>query len=159
MKPLLNFSLILILLSACSNTPNEIVESQILYYGGDIITMSGDNPNYVESIVSSGDSIVFVGDLSEAKKLFPASKQTNLNGNTLLPGFIDGHAHFAGFPSQSIGAQILPPPDAGANNIDALIKILKEWSTPENIELTGWIFGMGFDDSVLEENRFPTKED
>ena len=159
MKPLLNFSLILILLSACSNTPNEIVESQILYYGGDIITMSGDNPNYVESIVSSGDSIVFVGDLSEAKKLFPSSKQTNLNGNTLLPGFIDGHAHFAGFPSQSIGAQILPPPDAGANNIDALIKILKEWSTPENIELTGWIFGMGFDDSVLEENRFPTKED
>ena len=159
MKPLLNFSLILILLSACSNTPNEIVESQILYYGGDIITMSGDNPNYVESIVSSGDSIVFVGDLSEAKKLFPASKQTNLNGNTLLPGFIDAHAHFAGFPSQSIGAQILPPPDAGANNIDALIKILKEWSTPENIELTGWIFGMGFDDSVLEENRFPTKED
>ena len=159
MKPLLNFSLILILLSACSNTPNEIVESQILYYGGDIITMSGDNPNYVESIVSSGDSIVFVGDLSEAKKLFPASKQTNLNGNTLLPGFIDAHAHFAGFPSQSIGAQILPPPDAGANNIDALIKILKDWSTPENIELTGWIFGMGFDDSVLEEKRFPTKED
>jgi predicted amidohydrolase YtcJ len=76
-----------------------------------------------------------------------------------LPGFIDAHAHFAGFPSQSIGAQILPPPDAGANNIDALIQILKDWSTPENIKLTGWIFGMGFDDSVLEDKRFPTKAD
>ena len=77
----------------------------------------------------------------------------------MFPGFIDGHAHFAAFPGQSIGAQILPPPDAGAKNIKTLVQIMKNWATPENIELTGWIFGMGFDDSVLEEKRFPTKAD
>jgi hypothetical protein len=77
----------------------------------------------------------------------------------MLPGFIDAHAHFSNFSSQAIGAQILPPPDAGANNIDAIISILKEWNTPENRALTGWIFGAGFDDSVLEEKRFPTKHD
>lgn len=77
----------------------------------------------------------------------------------MLPGFIDAHSHIANFGAQALGAIILPPPDANANNIPALIKILKEWATPKNIELTGWIFGMGFDDSVLEENRFPTKED
>ena len=74
-------------------------------------------------------------------------------------GFIDGHAHFANFSIQSIGAQILPPPDAGATDIPTLVKILKEWNTPENRSLTGWIFGMGFDDSVLAEKRFPTKHD
>lgn len=121
--------------------------------------MMGTEPNYVEAIVTDSDSIVFVGDLSSSKALFPSARKVNLNGKTLLPGFIDGHAHFAGFPSQAIGAQILPPPDAGANNINSLIEILKAWSTPENIALTGWIFGMGFDDSVLEEKRFPTKED
>ncbi|MDP5081248.1 MAG: amidohydrolase, partial [Winogradskyella sp.] len=73
--------------------------------------------------------------------------------------FIDGHAHFANFAAQAIGAQILPPPDAGAKNIPTLIEILKDWNTPENRALTGWIFGSGFDDSVLEERRFPTKED
>ena len=135
------------------------MKNQILYYGGDIITMNGDEPNYMESLVSNEDSIVFVGNLTDAKKLFPNAKKSNLEGKTLLPGFIDAHAHFAGFPSQSIGAQILPPPDAGANNIESLIQILKDWSTPENIKLTGWIFGMGFDDSVLEEKRFPTKSD
>ena len=135
------------------------MKNQILYYGGDIITMNGDEPNYMESLVSNEDSIVFVGNLTDAKNLFPNAKKSNLEGKTLLPGFIDAHAHFAGFPSQSIGAQILPPPDAGANNIESLIQILKDWSTPENIKLTGWIFGMGFDDSVLEEKRFPTKSD
>ena len=159
MKQILLFSILTYLVSACSNESNKLVENQILYYEGDILTMRGDKPNYVESIVTNSDTIVFIGRLSEAKKLFPNATQTNLNGKTLLPGFIDAHAHFAGFPSQSIGAQILPPPDAGANNIDALIQILKDWSTPENIELTGWIFGMGFDDSVLEDKRFPTKED
>ena len=77
----------------------------------------------------------------------------------MLPGFIDAHAHFSNFSSQAIGAQILPPPDAGANNMAAIIKILKDWNTPENRALTGWIFGAGFDDSVLEEKRFPTKHE
>lgn len=153
------FSILIFLVSACFNDSIKLVENQILYHGGDIITMNGDEPNYVESIVINSDTIAFTGRLSEAKKLYPTSTQVNLKGKTLLPGFIDAHAHFAGFPSQSIGAQILPPPDARANNIDALIQILKDWSTPENIELTGWIFGMGFDDSVLEDKRFPTKED
>ena len=157
MKQILTFLILILLFSNCTNKSSELPVT--LYYGGDIITMSGDKPSYAESIVTNSDSIVFVGSLSEAEKLFPSSKKTNLKGTTLLPGFIDAHAHFAGFPSQSIGAQILPPPDAGANNIEALIQILKDWSTPENIELTGWIFGMGFDDSVLEEKRFPTKSD
>ncbi len=159
MKQILIFSILISLVSACSNKSSKLIETQILYYGGDILTMSGDKPNYVEAIVTNADSIVFTGRLTESKELFPSAREVNLNGKTLLPGFIDAHAHFAGFPSQSIGAQILPPPDAGANNIDALIQILKDWSTPENIELTGWIFGMGFDDSVLEDKRFPTKED
>jgi predicted amidohydrolase YtcJ len=157
MKQIIAFSLLIILFSSCTNKSSESLLT--LYYGGDIITMRGDEPSYAESIVINMDSIVFVGNLSEAEELFPSSKKTNLKGTTLLPGFIDAHAHFAGFPSQSIGAQILPPPDAGANNIEALIQILRDWSIPENIELTGWIFGMGFDDSVLEEKRFPTKSD
>jgi predicted amidohydrolase YtcJ len=159
MKRILIFSWLILLFSACSQESVKIMENQILYYGGDILSMSGDEPNYLESIVTNSDTIVFTGSLLEAKRLFPSSKKINLKGKTLLPGFIDAHAHFAGFPSQSIGAQILPPPDAGADNINSLIEILKTWASPENIKLTGWIFGMGFDDSVLEEKRFPTKDD
>ena len=156
---LVYLALTLFIISCFEAKNTALDDNQILYFGGDILTMQGTEPNYVEAIVTNADSIVFIGRLSESKELFPSVREVNLNGKTLLPGFIDAHAHFAGFPSQSIGAQILPPPDAGANNISSLIKILKDWSTPENIQLTGWIFGMGFDDSVLAEKRFPTKED
>lgn len=145
--------------ASCSNPTKEDTTHQRLYYGGDIITMQGETATYVEALVSDGSNIVFTGTLSDGKKQYPRAQERPLEGKTLLPGFIDGHSHFAGFPGQSIGAQILPPPDAKANSIPHLIDILKEWATPENISITGWIFGLGFDDSVLEEKRFPTKFD
>jgi predicted amidohydrolase YtcJ len=145
---------------SCKNEyPKNNLES-ILYYNGDIITMQGNAPEYKEALIVKGEKIQFVGSKDEAMKVVGDNfKSIDLKGNTLLPGFIDGHAHFASFSAQAIGAKILPPPDAGAKDIPSLIEILKKWNTPENRALTGWIFGMGFDDSVLEEKRFPTKHD
>jgi hypothetical protein len=115
---------------------------QTVYYGGDIITMAGDTPEYVEAVVTREGNIIFTGAKSDAMKRFEGkAEEVNLEGKTMLPGFIDAHAHFSNFSSQAIGAQILPPPDAGANNMDAIVSILKEWNTPENRALTGWIFG------------------
>ena len=163
MKKTLLTSLILVatLLTSCKqNQEKDIANSSTIYSGGDIITMQGDVPQYAEALVEKNGEILFVGSLIDAKaKAGEESTYKDLKGKTLLPGFIDAHAHFSNFSSQAIGAQILPPPDAGANNIVALIDILKEWNTPENRALTGWIFGAGFDDSVLEDKRFPTKHD
>ncbi|MEZ7930891.1 MAG: amidohydrolase [Flavobacteriales bacterium] len=154
------FLFVLALSLACSNEKEAVSDKEsTIYFGGDILTMESDSPVYVESIVIQSGLIVFTGSLDDASKKFPDARKSDLNGKTLMPGFIDGHCHFAGFPGQSVGAQILPPPDATVSNIPTLIKVLKEWSTPENIELTGWIFGLGFDDSVLEEKRFPNKFD
>ena len=151
---------IILMISCKQEQKKESINTAVVYSGGDIITMKGDHPEYAEALVVNDGKITFVGSLTEAKEnAAEGHKYIDLKGKTLLPGFIDGHAHFSSFSSQAIGAQILPPPDAGAKDIPTLINILKEWNTPENRALTGWIFGMGFDDSVLEENRFPTKHD
>ncbi|WP_268124785.1 amidohydrolase [Roseivirga pacifica] len=153
-------ALLLIAVAACDSRKNDQNSNTKIYSGGDIITMQGDSPKYVEAIVVKDDKISFTGSLIDAKENAGSGYTSyDLMGKTLLPGFIDGHAHFAAFSAQAIGAQILPPPDAEAKNIPELIKILKDWNTPENRALTNWIFGMGFDDSVLEEKRFPTKHD
>ena len=151
---------VILLISCKQEQKNENTNSAIIYGGGDIITMQGDLPEYAEALVVRDDKILFVGSLIDAKaKAAEGYEYKDLKGNTLLPGLIDAHAHFASFSAQAIGAKILPPPDAEAKDIPTLINILKTWNTPENRALTGWIFGMGFDDSVLEEKRFPTKHD
>ena len=146
------------LFNSCEDT--EKLNQATVYYNGDIITMVGDSPNYVEAIIEKEGKIIFTGSSNEAMKI--AGKGHNmidLEGKTLVPGFIDGHCHFANFGGQAIGAQLLASPDANVDDMEMLISVLKQWNTPENRALTGWIFGTGFDDSVLKEKRFPTKHD
>jgi predicted amidohydrolase YtcJ len=165
MKIVMSTLFICLTLIACTKAPKQQTESlqpadQILYSGGNILTMVGNEPEFVEALLVDGETIRFVGPLEEALALTQKDyTNIDLEGNTLMPGFIDGHAHFASFGSQAIGAMLLPPPDAVADDIPAILEILKEWSTPENLALTGWIFGTGFDDSVIKEKRFLTRHD
>ncbi len=164
MKNLFLICLSLLLVSSCKNektSNNNASESKAtVYYNGDILTMVGDSPVYAEALVVRDGKIAFVGASDKAMEIAGAGHvMINLDGRTLLPGFIDGHAHFANFAAQAIGAQLLPPPDATAKDIPTIIALLKEWNTLENRALTGWIFGTGFDDSVIEEKRFLTKHD
>ena len=131
-----------------------------MYFGGDIITMEGDEPTYAEAVVVREGRIEFVGNASEAmEKAGSGHRMINLKGKTMVPGFIDGHAHFMGFGAQAVGANLLAYPDGEANDIQGVIDALTEFAQGPDVDRIGWIFGMGYDDSVLKEGRHPTRED
>nr|WP_298992438.1 amidohydrolase [uncultured Polaribacter sp.] len=158
MKNILLLILGISIIYSCNDS--QKLDKATVYYNGDILTMVGESPNYVEALVEKEGKIVFTGSSSEAMKIAGMGhNMIDLKGNTLVPGFIDGHCHFANFGGQAIGAQLLASPDANVDDLEMLISVLKKWNTPENRALTGWIFGTGFDDSVLKEKRFPTKHD
>lgn len=133
----------------------------VMYYGGDIITMEGDSANYAEALVVKDGKILYVGNKDEAMKQAGSPHQmVDLQGQTLLPGFFDGHAHFFGFGAQAVTANLLASPDGECNDIPSLISITRKWASTADLSKTnGWIAGMGFDDAVLKENRFPTRQD
>lgn len=88
------------LLFSCNNTNNTnsnnslpVNSTQTIYFGGDIITMEGDKPEYVEAVVRQNDKIVFIGKKEKALKQYPNAEQYKLEGNTLMPGFIEPHLH------------------------------------------------------------------
>lgn len=135
--------------------------ASVLYYGGDIITMEGDNPVYAEALVVSSGKIKFAGSKQEAvRQAGDGHTEVDLQGRTMVPGFVDGHAHFHMFGAQAVSANLLASPDGVCDDIPNLIQTLKDWYAKNDTGKTqGWILGMGFDDAVLKENRFPTKED
>ncbi|GGP05112.1 hydrolase [Cloacibacterium rupense] len=170
MKKLIKTALRFILVTAiiaCAKPGKNFTEvtqegkNGTLYYGGDIITAEGgETPEYAEAVWVKDGKIAFVGNLKEAEKLSPDAERVDLNGKTMTPGFIDGHAHFAGFGAQAVTANLLASPDGKCNSMNDLIAELKDWHTKNGTDKTkGWILGMGFDDAVLKENRFPTRED
>ena len=133
-----------------------------VYYNGDIITMEGDSPVYVEAIVIKDGSIVFVGDEDEAMKVAGESHEmVDLNGRTLLPGFIDAHGHVWNAGFQAVSANLLPAPDGNGNSIDDIVNLLKEWESnnAEAVSKYHAIIGFGYDDSQLKEKKHPVADD
>ncbi len=159
MKNILFILAALLFVMGCNQQPENAADS--IYFGGDIITMEGDSPIYVEAVAVKDGKLIYVGSKNEAMKFEGTNTRlVDLQGKTLVPGFIDGHAHFFGFGAQAVAANLLAPPDGKINNIDDLISELKTWYDQNGTDKTqGWIFGIGFDDAVLKENRFPTKVD
>ncbi len=168
-KSIITVALIILALSCKNeNTKSDNVSpvaepyklKQTLYHGGDIITMAGEEPNYVEAVVEREGQIVFTGSKADALARFEGKADlVDLKGKTMLPGFIDGHGHVFNVGLQAASANLLPPPDGEGNSVAALQKILKDWIAKNQsfIDTTGWAIGFGYDDSQLD--RYPTKED
>jgi len=72
----------------------SVGDSQVLYFGGDIVTMEGDTANYVESVLVRDGKIIYVGSRSAAVNNFAGkTRKVDLQGKTMMPGFIEPHVH------------------------------------------------------------------
>ena len=146
MRKIIYAFVLLSFFSCKENSKNISNESSELFYNGDILTMEEDTPKYVEAVVTQNGKIVFVGSKTEAESQFKNSIKIDLNGKTLLPGFIDPHSHF-GMVSNTMGQVDLNPEPVGKiKNIDDILQNLKSYKERNKIPDGEWIFGWGYDD-------------
>lgn len=78
----------------------------------------------------------------------------NLKGKTLIPGFIDTHNHLLAYGINKQQINCSTPPNS---NIDDIVKLIAE--KVKTTEKGSWIQGYGYDDTLLEDERHPTKDD
>jgi len=128
-----------------------------IFFGGPILTVEDDQPS-VEALAVKGGVIARAGSMAHVEELRgPDTEMVDLGGRTLVPGFIDGHAHFVQFGVQAVGAVLLAPPDGEVSTIDDLVAKLREFASGGDIHHTGWVFGLGYDDALL--GRHPDRDD
>lgn len=150
--------LILGLLAGC-DSGGPVADS--IYQNGTVITMVDAQP-LAEAVAVRSGKIMAVGSAAELEALAgPNTRRVDLNGKTLLPGFVDSHGHAYVMGLQATTANLLPPPDGAGADIPALQQLLRDWAAanPAAIDRVGWIAGFGYDDSQLAEQRHPTRED
>ena len=83
---------------------------EALYYGGDIITMEGDRPEYTEAVLVEKGKIAFVGKKADAlQKAGGSVEKVDLQGRTMMPGFIEPHAHPVGIGAIILANDIVAP--------------------------------------------------
>jgi predicted amidohydrolase YtcJ len=151
------------LLGACSGPARPpaveaAAAADTIYFGGDIVTINDAQPA-AEAISVKEGKIQALGSLADIQKAHKgqATRVIDLQGHTLVPGFVDGHVHVLGLGAQAVGANLLASPDGKANSIEDLVAQLQEFARGPDIGRTGWIFGMGYDDALL--GRHPTRDD
>lgn len=159
-KLLLSLSLVALLFSCNKSASDKTTDNNVhIYHNGDIITMESDSPVYVEAVVEQNGKIIFTGTQKDAEAKYANAKKVDLQGKTMLPGFIDPHSHF-GNVSNSMGqVDLNPPPVGGVESIADIKQKLKKYKTDNNIADGEWIFGWGYDESQLKEKKHPTKMD
>ena len=131
-----------------------------LYFGGPILTMKGDQPEFVEALAVRQGRIMFVGPLADAKAIVDAkTNRIDLTGHTLLPGFIDGHSHLLTQAEGYLQAPLSPPPMGRVTTIADILRELKDFQRKHQVKEGEWIVGAGYDQNFLQEQRHPTARD
>ena len=122
-----------------------------LVVNADIVTMDPKKPS-ADAMAVSGDRIVAIGTEAEVRKAIGNyTKFYNLEGRTIVPGFIETHDHMYMSSSQYVVIDVTPftTPTLAA----ALEKI--KHAEPDR---DGWVIGFGADQQLYEEKKGPTRD-
>ncbi len=146
------------LAAACSPRPDG--GAAAIYTGGDILTLAGDTPAYVEALAVKDGKIVAAGTLADARKAAGAGARTvDLKGQVLLPGFIDAHSHILTYADSLTQANLAPPPVGGVRSIPEILTELKKLKESLKAGPGVLLVGQGYDPDFLTEKRHPTAAD
>lgn len=121
-----------------------------LLYNAEVITVN-DNNDIVDALLFENNTILFAGSYEDALKLCePDTKKIDLAGKTVLPGFIESHAH--------ILTKLVISPGIDMSKVSG-IKCIKDVQDRivKNKKGTDWIICHGLTFEDLDEKRWPTR--
>ncbi len=147
------------LLGACT-ADSQFTPADTVFFGGEILTVEGPTPEYVEAIGVTDGIITQLGDASAIEKYRGKNTQViDLEGKTLLPGFFDSHSHLASVGMKLATVNLDSKPAGNITSIDDIVSQLKARLSDNPPPEGEWLLGMGYDNAMLAENRHPTKVD
>ncbi len=144
MKPFLLFISALFLIS-CS----EKQVADLLVINANIYTVN-DTFDKAEAFAIQNGKIIEVGTSSALSEKYTAIETIDFDGKTLLPGFIDAHAHFYGLGLNQRVVNLV-----GAASVDEMIERVVAFQEEKQVD---FIEGRGWNQNLWEVKEFPTKE-
>lgn len=152
--------LIPLLLIATTCDPIEDTSEQVadlIFTGEHIITM---DQSKVTAVAVQGDRIMATGDAADILRLRGESTRVvELGEHALLPGFIDAHGHFSSVARYADLLDLSSPPVGSVTEIDDIVRMLRLRIERQQIPAGELVYGFGYDDSLLAEQRHPNRDD
>ena len=150
-------NLLILLLLSLSSMLHSIERADLIISSNKVILMTGHQKAQPLSIAVQNKKIVWIGSHTQAKKI--QGQRIDYHNQAILPGFIDAHGHASYLAFATQVANIASPPVGEVKTIKDLQENLKKFIKDSNLQPGEWVMGLGYDDSLLAEQRHPTKDD
>jgi len=130
------------------------IEADMILLNGKVITVDSED-TVAEAVAVKNGRILKIGSAEEIRRLAGSkTKLINLEGKTVLPGFIDSHEHCITKGLQTDYVNCASPP---TKSIEDIVEALKAKAAQK--KKGEWVIGNWWDESKLKEKRFPTRYD
>ena len=129
-----------------TTTPDTIL------YNANILTIS-DHQKSAHAIAIAADRILAIGSNDEIRSIATSrTQQSDMQGMTIVPGFIDAHSH----PAYS-GRYHLRAVDCDLRSVADIVAALR--ARAQKTPPGEWVLGFKYDDTKTSERRFLTRDD
>ncbi len=128
------------------------VETDLVVFNGNIITMDPQKPN-ASALAVKSYKVLVVGNDDEVMDFVPAAKRViDLGGKTVIPGFIDAHTHLTSAGVKAAHVQL-----GKVGSIEEAVEFIK--GAVPKYPKGEWILGYNWDESVWTKKRFIESKD
>ena len=137
-------------LAACQPAEEPVIKipADLILSNGKIVSVDEEFSIHSTIVVSDG-KVVELGDASLLDK-YEAVTVRDLDGKTLIPGFIDSHTHISGDPQRYINLSEI-------TSIAEMQDLIR--AKAEELGAGEWITGYGWSEDELAEGRKPLRGD
>ena len=127
-----------------------MLKMDTLLYNGRIYTMEAEGKT-VQAIGIENGKIVFIGSDADAEKL-SAVNRIDLQGRTVLPGFIEGHMHLASYGHIYHHLTLFH-----CRSVEECLEEIRRYQTAH--PKAAYVFARGWNEDYFTEKRYPTREE
>lgn len=128
--------------------------ADIVFINGEVVTADSNN-SIQEAVAVKDNRIVSVGKTDDMNgQIGKDTRVIDLEGKSLIPGFVDAHLHLTIFGTNLLGVRCNVP------TIRSLQDLFAELTKKAKLTKPGeWVRATGFNENAVREGRFPTKEE
>lgn len=134
------------MLISCNST--EKIDADLLVFNAEIYTVN-DEFNIAKAFAVKDGKFLEIGVAEALQEKYNFKEQIDAQEKTILPGFIDAHAHFYGLGLQQQKVDL-----SGTKSFEEVVSRIVEFQKSHNLD---FITGRGWDQNDWEVKEFPTK--
>lgn len=120
-------------------------------HGAQIYTVDPEQPE-AEALAIRGERILMVGSNDDVLGAYPDARRVDAEGQAVIPGFIDAHAHLMG-----LGESLIQVDLVGTTSKQEILDRLEDFA--QDLPEDAWLTGRGWDQNDWPEQAFPTRAD